>query len=86
MTATDARREGLWIIGRRIERPETILLSLVMAGLVTYGWFASSFWLAVAIAAQQRAAALSDSLKCSLHPGTNTWPRKRSDRFGGSLK
>ena len=48
MTAAGARREGLWIIGRRIERPEAILLSLVMAGLVVYGWFAPSFWLAVA--------------------------------------
>jgi hypothetical protein len=52
MTATGARRVGLWIIGRRIERPEAILLALVMGGLVVYGWFAPSFWLAVAIAGQ----------------------------------
>lgn len=52
MTATGARREGLWIIGRRIERPETIVLAAVMAGLVVYGWFAPPFWLAVAIAGQ----------------------------------
>lgn len=52
MTATGARREGLWIVGRRIERPEAIALALVMAGLVVFGWFASSFWLAVAIAGQ----------------------------------
>jgi hypothetical protein len=52
VTATGARREGLWIIGRRIERPEAILLALVMGALVVYGWFAPSFWLAVAIAGQ----------------------------------
>jgi len=52
MTATGAHREGLWIVGRRIERPEAVLLALVMGGLVIYGWFASSFWLAVAIAGQ----------------------------------
>jgi hypothetical protein len=52
MTATGARREGLWIIGRRIDRPETIVLALVMGGLVVAGWFASSFWLAVAVAGQ----------------------------------
>jgi len=52
MTATGARREGLWIIGRRIERPEAILLAVVMGALVVYGWFAPSFWLAVAVAGQ----------------------------------
>jgi len=52
MTATGARREGLWIVGRRIEHPEAIALAIVLAGLVVYGWFAPPFWLAVAIAAQ----------------------------------
>jgi len=52
MTASDAPRDGLWIAGRRIERPETIMLALVLAGLVVYGWFAPPFWLAVAIAGQ----------------------------------
>jgi hypothetical protein len=52
MTATGARREGVWIVGRRVERPEAILLALVLATLVLYGWVASPFWLAVAIAAQ----------------------------------
>ena len=52
MTATGARREGVWIVGRRIEHPEAILLALVLAGLVVYGWFAPPFWLAAAIAAQ----------------------------------
>jgi hypothetical protein len=52
MTATGARREGVWIVGRRIEHPEAIVLALVLAGLVVYGWFAPPFWLAVAIAAQ----------------------------------
>lgn len=51
MTA-GARRLSLSIVGRRIERPETIVLALVLAGLVVYGWFASPFWLAVAIAGQ----------------------------------
>jgi hypothetical protein len=52
MTAAGARREGLWLVGRRIERPEAIALALVLTGLVVYGWFASAFWLAVAIAAE----------------------------------
>jgi predicted membrane channel-forming protein YqfA (hemolysin III family) len=52
MTATGARREGVWIIGRRIERPEAVVLALVLTGLVVYGWFAPPFWLAVAIAGQ----------------------------------
>lgn len=52
MTATGARREGLWIVGRRIERPDAIGLAVLMAGLVVYGWFAPAFWLAVAIAGQ----------------------------------
>ena len=51
MTA-GTRRLGLSIVGRRIERPETIVLALALAGLVVYGWFASPFWLAVAIAGQ----------------------------------
>jgi hypothetical protein len=31
MTAAGAHREGLWIIGRRVERPEAIVLALVLA-------------------------------------------------------
>lgn len=52
MTATGASEGRLDGIGRRIERPDVILLALVMAGLVVWGWFASPFWLTVAIAAQ----------------------------------
>lgn len=52
MTATGARRERLAVIARRVERPETIVLALALAGLVVYGWFAPPFWLAVAIAGQ----------------------------------
>jgi hypothetical protein len=52
MTAEGARRQGLWVVGRRIERPEAIVLAVLVTGLVVYGWFASSFWLAVAIAGQ----------------------------------
>ena len=52
MTATGARREGVWIIGRRIERPEAVVLAVVMGALVVWGWFAPSFWLAVAVAGQ----------------------------------
>jgi hypothetical protein len=37
---------------RRIERPETLLLAAVLAGLAVYAWFAPPFWMAVAIAAQ----------------------------------
>jgi hypothetical protein len=51
MTA-GTRRLSLSIVGRRVERPETIVLALALAGLVVYGWFAPPFWLAVAIAAQ----------------------------------
>ena len=51
MTA-GTRRLNLSIVGRRIERPETIVLALGLAGLVVYGWFAPPFWLAVAIAGQ----------------------------------
>jgi len=29
MTAAGAHREGLWIVGRRIERPEAVLLALI---------------------------------------------------------
>lgn len=52
MTATGARGEQLGTIRRRIERPEAIVLAVVVTGLAVYGWLAPPFWLAVAIAAQ----------------------------------
>lgn len=52
MTSTGARRERLTGIRRRVERPEAIVLSAVMAGLAVYGWLAAPFWTAVAIAVQ----------------------------------
>jgi hypothetical protein len=51
MTATGARRAVTTAV-RRIERPEVIVLALVLTGLAVYGWFAPPFWTAVAIAAQ----------------------------------
>lgn len=52
MTATGARRGGLTIDRRRIERPETIVLAVVLAALAVYGWSAAPFWVAVVIAAE----------------------------------
>jgi hypothetical protein len=43
---------------RRIERPETIGLSVVLAALATVGWLASPFWLAVAIGLELAIAGL----------------------------
>lgn len=52
MTAIRAGR-GVWAAAaRRIDRPEAVLLALLLTGLAVYGWFAPPFWLAVAIAAQ----------------------------------
>jgi len=43
----------LWVAAlRRIERPEAVLLAVLLTGLAVYGWFAHPFWLAVVIAAQ----------------------------------
>ena len=52
MTSTGARRERLTTIRRRIERPDAIVLAVVVAGLAVAGWLAPPFWMAVAIAAQ----------------------------------
>jgi hypothetical protein len=52
MTSAGARRERLTTIRRRIERPEAIVLAMVVAGLAVYGWLAPPFWMAVAIAVQ----------------------------------
>jgi hypothetical protein len=52
MTSTGARRERLTTMRRRIERPEAIVLAVVVAGLAVYGWLAPPFWMAVAIAVQ----------------------------------
>jgi hypothetical protein len=37
---------------RRIDRPEAVLLATLMAAVAAAGWLLSSFWLAVAIAAE----------------------------------
>lgn len=37
---------------RRVDRPDAVALSLVLAGLATWGWIASPFWLAAVIALQ----------------------------------
>ncbi|MDH4333847.1 MAG: hypothetical protein OEW24_01045 [Chloroflexota bacterium] len=37
---------------RRVDRPDVVALSLVLAGLATWGWLASPFWLAAVIALQ----------------------------------
>lgn len=51
MTATGAGR-ALSTAVRRIERPEAVVLAVILTGLAVYGWFAPPFWTAVAIAAQ----------------------------------
>jgi hypothetical protein len=51
MTAAGAR-EAISTAVRRIERPEAIVLAVLLTGLAVYGWFAPPFWTAVAIAAQ----------------------------------
>jgi hypothetical protein len=47
-----ARRPVAWRLASRIERPEGVILALVLAGVAAAGWYGSPFWLAVAIAAQ----------------------------------
>lgn len=37
---------------RRVDRPQAILLAIVMAALAAVGWLAEPFWLAVVVAAQ----------------------------------
>ncbi len=51
MTVAGARREGL-TIARRWERPEAIVLAVMLAGLAVYGWSAAPFWVAAVIAGQ----------------------------------
>ena len=52
MTAAGAQREGLTATRRRIAHPEAILLALALTGLAAWGWRASAFWVAVAVAGQ----------------------------------
>ena len=52
MTTARAQREGLTATRRRIEHPEAIVLALALTGLAAWGWRATPFWLAVAIAGQ----------------------------------
>jgi hypothetical protein len=51
MTAAEARRRAVTAV-RRIEHPEAILLALMLTGLAAFGWVASPFWMAVAIAGE----------------------------------
>ena len=46
------RRPFSWRIVSRVERPEAVILALVLAGIAAAGWYGSPFWLAVAIGAQ----------------------------------
>jgi len=46
------RRAFSWRIASRVERPEAVLLALVLAGVAATGWYGSTFWMAVAIGAQ----------------------------------
>jgi hypothetical protein len=46
------RRPMSWGVISRLERPEGVALAIVMAGLAAVGWYASPFWLAVAVAGQ----------------------------------
>ena len=52
MTTTDAPSGRLTSVRRRIERPEAIVLAVVVAALAVVGWRSSPFWTAVAIAGQ----------------------------------
>ena len=52
MTATGAQGGGLTVTRRRIERPEAIVLAVLLAGLAVAGWLVSPFWVAVVIAGQ----------------------------------
>jgi hypothetical protein len=52
---TDRRTVRLpftWRIASRVERPEAVLLALVLAGVAAAGWYGTGFWLAVAVATQ----------------------------------
>lgn len=46
------RRPLSWRVVSRLERPEGVALAIVMAALAAVGWYASPFWLAVAIAGE----------------------------------
>jgi hypothetical protein len=46
------RRAFSWRIVSRVERPEAVVLALVLAGVAAAGWYASAFWMAVAIGVQ----------------------------------
>jgi hypothetical protein len=46
------RRPIFWRVLSRMEHPEGVALAVVMAALAAAGWYASPFWLAVAIASQ----------------------------------
>lgn len=46
------RRPLSWRVVSRLERPEGVALAIVMAAMAAVGWYASPFWLAVAIAGQ----------------------------------
>jgi hypothetical protein len=43
---------------RRVERPEAVVLAVVLAGLATWGWLATPFWLALVICLQLVAAGI----------------------------
>jgi hypothetical protein len=46
------RRPFTWRIASRVERPEAVLLALVLTGVAAAGWYGSGFWLAVTVGAQ----------------------------------
>ncbi len=41
-----------WRLSARVERPEVVLLSVALAGLAAYAWYASAFGLAVVVGVQ----------------------------------
>jgi hypothetical protein len=47
-----ARRSFSWRIVSRVERPEAVLLAILLAAIAAAGWYGSTFWLAAAVAAQ----------------------------------
>jgi hypothetical protein len=48
-----ARRSVAWGVISRVERPEGVVLAMLLAGVAAAGWYGgSTFWLAVAVAGQ----------------------------------
>lgn len=49
-------------VARRVERPEAVVLAMVLAGLSAWGWLATPFWLALVISLQLLVAGIGTVL------------------------